>query len=61
MRDIKIKKTANNILWVEHWINCVLKTGDEYSVEASRFDDYRWICEIHLPLIKKTIKAISEK
>lgn len=61
MKEIKIRKTANNILWVEHWINVVSKTGDEYSIEASRYDDYRWICEIKLPLIKKTITAVSEK
>ena len=34
---------------------------EEYELTADKYDDYRWICEINLPLINETVKSISEK
>lgn len=61
MEKIKFKKNANNIMWVEHWIRKAHPSFGEYELTADKYDDYRWICEINLPLINKTVKSISEK
>ena len=61
MENRKLKKNANNIMWVEYWIRKAHPSFEEYELYAERYDDYRWICEIELPLINKTVKSISEK
>lgn len=61
MENIKIKKNANNIMWVEYWIQKAHPSFEDYELTADKYDDYRWICEIKLPLINKTVKSISEK
>lgn len=61
MENQKLKKNANNIMWVEYWIRNAHPSFEEYELYAERYDDYRWICEIELPLINKTVKSISEK
>jgi hypothetical protein len=61
MENIKIKKNANNIMWVEYWIQKAHPSFEDYELAAEKYDDYRWICEIELPLINKTVKSISEK
>ena len=61
MENKKLKKNANNIMWVEYWIRKAHPSFEEYELYAERYDDYRWICEIELPLINKTVKSISEK
>lgn len=61
MEDIKINKNANNIMWVEYWIQKAHPSFKDYELTAEKYDDYRWICEIELPLINKTVKSISEK
>ena len=61
MEKQQFKKNANNIMWVEYWIRKAHPSFEEYELYAERYDDYRWICEIELPLIKKTVKSISEK
>lgn len=61
MEKIKFKKNANNIMWVEYWISKAHPSFEEYELTADKYDDYRWICEINLPLINKTVKSISEK
>lgn len=61
MENIKIKKNANNIMWVEYWIQKAHPSFEDYELTAEKYDDYRWICEIELPLINKTVKSISEK
>ena len=61
MENIKIKKNANNIMWAEYWIQKAHPSFEDYELSASKYDDYRWICEIELPLINKTVKSISEK
>ena len=61
MENQKLKKNANNIMWVEYWIRKAHPSFEEYELYAERYDDYRWICEIELPLINKTVKSISEK
>lgn len=48
-------------MWVEYWIRKAHPSFEEYELLAEKYDDYRWICEIELPLINKTVKAISEK
>ena len=61
MENIKIKKNANNIMWVEYWIQKAHPLFEDYELTSEKYDDYRWICEIELPLINKTVKSISEK
>lgn len=61
MKKIKFKKNANNIMWVEYWIRKAHPSFEEYELTADKYDDYRWICEIKLPLIEKSVKSISEK
>ena len=61
MEKQQFKKNANNIMWVEYWIRKAHPSFEEYELYAERYDDYRWICEIELPLINKTVKSISEK
>lgn len=48
-------------MWVEYWIRKAHPSFEEYELFAEKFDDCRWICEIKLPLINKTVKSISEK
>ncbi len=57
----RINQNANNIMWVEYWIRKAHPSFEEYELFAERYDDYRWICEIKLPLIEKSVKSISEK
>lgn len=54
-------KNANNYFWVQHWINETKPLNENYEVKAVRYDCYRWICEIELPLINRTVCAISKK
>ena len=61
MEKQQFKKNANNIMWVEYWIRKAHPSFEKYELYAERYDDYRWICEIELPLINKTVKSISEK
>ena len=61
MENQQFKKNANNIMWVEYWIRKAHPSFEDYELYAERYDDYRWICEIELPLINKTVKSISEK
>ena len=61
MENQQLKKNANNIMWVEYWIRKAHPSFEEYELYAERYDNYRWICEIELPLINKTVKSISEK
>ena len=61
MENQQFKKNANNIMWVEYWIRKAHPSFEEYELYAERYDVYRWICEIELPLINKTVKSISEK
>ena len=56
-----IKQNANNIMWVEYWVRKAHPSYKNYELSAKRYDDHRWICEIRLPLIKKTVKSISDK
>lgn len=48
-------------MWVEYWIRKANSSLKYYILTAEKYDDYRWICEIELPLINKTVKSISEK
>ena len=54
------KQNANNIMWVEYWIRKAHPSFEEYVLSAERYDDSRWICEIKLPVMGKTIKSISK-
>lgn len=56
----KTTKSANNIMWVEYWIRKAHPSYAEFNIEAAKYDSYRWICEIELPLINTTVKSICE-
>lgn len=60
MKEPKIIKSANNIMWVEYWVRQAHPSYADFNIEAVKYDCYRWICEIELPLINKTVKSISE-
>lgn len=55
---MEIIKNANKIMWVEYWINCVNK-NDEAEIWAEKYDNYRWECEIQLPLINQKVSSIA--
>ena len=57
----KIRKSANNIMWVQHWIKSVNHSSKDYEIYAEKYDESRWICEIELPLINKKVRSISDK
>lgn len=56
----KLKAKANNIVWVEYWINQVNPSSEEYEITAEQLDNGKWICEIELPLVGKTVNTFSE-
>lgn len=54
--------SASNVVWVEYWIDQVQNSDEEVlTAFGEKYDCYRWICEIELPLINKKVQAISEK
>lgn len=55
------KQNANNIMWVRYWIRQAHPSFEEYELYPEKCDQDRWICEIQLPLIDKTVSSISEK
>lgn len=57
----KIRKNANNIMWVEYWIRKAHPSCADYELYAEKYDESRWICEIKLPLINKTVRSISDE
>ena len=61
MKKKSYLRNANNYFWVEYWINEIEPKEEKYEIQVTRYDYYRWICEIDLPLINKTVRAISEK
>ena len=61
MKNKVIKHNANNLMWVEYWIQNVSPTNKDYELFAEKYDDKKWICEIHLPLINEIAKSISTK
>lgn len=56
----KLKAKANNIVWVEYWINQVNPSSEKYEINAEQLDNGKWICEIELPLVGKTVNTFSE-
>lgn len=61
MKEIAIRKNANNMMWVEYWINKAHPSNVDQEIYAEKYDEFRWICKIGLPLINKTVEAISAK
>lgn len=61
MKEIAIRKNANNMMWVEYWINKAHLSNVDQEIYAEKIDEFRWICKIDLPLINKTVKSISAK
>lgn len=48
-------------MWVEYWINKAHPSNVDQEIYAEKYDGFRWICKIDLPLINKTVEAISTK
>ena len=61
MKEIAIRKNANNMMWVEYWINKAHPSNVDQEIYAEKYDESRWICKIDLPLINKTVESISTK
>ena len=55
------KQNVNNIMWVEYWIRKAHPSFEDFEIYPNKYDSQRWICEIQLPLIDKTVSSISEK
>lgn len=54
-----VKKNANKIAYVERWMLVHRKTKDFEGIEANQLPNGKWLCEIELPLVNKTAKAVS--
>lgn len=61
MKEIAIRKNANSMMWVEYWINKAHPSNVDQEIYAEKYDEFRWICKIDLPLINKTVESISTK
>lgn len=61
MKEKAIRKNANNMMWVEYWINKAHPSNADQEIYAEKYDEFRWICKIDLPLINKTVESISSK
>lgn len=61
MKEIAIRKNANNMMWVEYWINKAHPSKVDQEIYAEKIDEFRWICKIDLPLINKIVESISTK
>ncbi len=55
----RIVKKANKIRFVEDWIGHIKEHDGLYCVEAIQQDNGKWLCEIELPLVNKTVRATS--
>ena len=56
--DNKLIK-ATNIKWVEYWMRQAHPSCDGYEIYAREIQKDKWVCEIELPLIEKTVKSTS--
>ena len=50
---------ANKIEYVERWVRNYGKSKEYDGVEAKKTPSGKWLCEIELPLVNQTIKALS--
>ncbi len=57
----KTNKTlkANKIAYVERWVMHFNKDREYYGVEAKQLPNGKWLCEINLPLVEQTVKALA--
>ena len=52
-------KTANKVVYVGHWLILYGNGKQLDGVSASKTQNGRWACEIELPLVNQTVKAVS--
>ncbi len=50
-----IKKNANNIVWVQYWIEHMNPEIDFYEITGKEVKKGEWHCDIHLPNIEKDV------
>lgn len=55
-----MRKNANNVVWVEYWINQVNPSFEGYDIDAEQLENGKRHCEIKLPLIEKTVTSIAD-
>lgn len=52
-------KNANNMMWVEHWIERFDPHREIIEIWGYEQPNGRWMCQIDLPLINKVVTSIS--
>ena len=57
MNKIKIKKCANDLMWVEYWVKQA-HPSVQFEIGADPYKD-KWKCEFVIPTINKTVSSIS--
>ena len=68
----QIIKNANKIMWVQYWLGHYEKPSErrdnskrkrfpkgEDEIIAKPTSDNKWVCEIDIPLVNKTVKAVA--
>ena len=51
-------KSANKTVYIDHWLTWFGESNND-GVTATQLPDGRWMCEIELPLINKTVKSVA--
>ena len=47
-------------MWVEGWVSQAQPSDKPFELLAERRDDNKWVCEVKLPLINKTVVSTSD-
>lgn len=58
MKKDKINKNANNIMWVEYWVQQA-HPSVQFQISADPYKD-GWKCEFDIPLVNKTVSSTSK-
>ena len=53
-----MKQSANKTVYVDHWFTWYGEPHND-GVTATQLPNGKWVCELNLPLINKTVKSIA--
>ncbi len=54
-----MSKSANKYFWVTYWLEKFGSSPEEAEVMADQREDGKWVCQIQIPLVNKTVKSVS--
>ena len=54
-----MNKSANKYFWVTYWLEKFGPSFEEAEVTAEQREDGKWVCQIQIPLVNKTVKSVS--